>query len=447
VSVFFFAFRGYRPALTLTVPMPRDSHPSKTVYSQLGRRAQPPTISRLLSMALENPDLLSIAAGFTDTASLPVAGVQRAVESLISQEGAPEYLQYGATHGRPGLKRLMSEHLCEQEPALDEHEVQRGAFITNGSQQALYLAMQVLCDPGDIVLVDRPSYFVFLEMLKGLGVEARSIPVDADGLVDRSGLKTLLAELKTSGEAARLRAVYFVSYFSNPSGRSLTAEEKQAIADELKSADLVIPAIEDAAYRDLYFDSPWPADSILSTAGWEDFPRLYTSTLTKPFATGLKVGFATCTDIELRAKMLHVKAHHDFGTANFNQALFEQTLVNGGFKQQLNRIRPAYRAKMEVLDQQLREAGLVELGWQWAVPAGGLYLWLTAPGGIDTSLESEFCHACIEAGVLYVPGELCFGDNAPKDTVRLSYGVLSKPDLREAGRRFAAVARQFAPLD
>lgn len=410
----------------------------------MGSRAQPPTISKLLAMALENPDLLSIAAGFTDTANLPVAGVQRAVDAMVAQEGPPEYLQYGATHGRPELKRLLAEHLCEQEPALDEHEVQRGAFITNGSQQALYLAMQVLCDPGDIVLVDRPSYFVFLEMLKGLGVEARSIPVDAAGQVDGAGLGALLTELKSSGDASRLKAVYFVSYFSNPSGRSLTSDEKQTIARELVTADLVVPAIEDAAYRDLYFDEPWPADSILTTPGWEGFPRLYTSTLTKPFATGLKVGFATCTDIEWRAKMLHVKAHHDFGTANFNQAVFEQTLLDGGFNQQLVRIRPSYQAKMEVLDQQLREAGLADLGWHWEKPRGGLYLWLRAPGGLDTSLDSKFCHACIEAGVLYVPGELCFGDDAPTNTIRLSYGVLSKPDLREAGRRFAGVARKYA---
>jgi 2-aminoadipate transaminase len=254
----------------------------------------------------------------------------------------------------------------------------------------------------------------------------------------------MLADLHKSGEAERVKAVYFVSYFSNPSGRSLTQEEKELLAAVLREAGLVVPVIEDAAYRDLYFETPWPAASALSVAGWEDFPRLYTSTLTKPFATGLKVGFATCTDIEWRAKMLHVKAHHDFGTANFNQALFEQVLLNGGFAQQLVRIRASYAAKMGILHEQLCQSGLKERGWSWKVPTGGLYLWLQAPEGLDTSLDSAFCQACVEAGVLYVPGELCFGDNAPSDTIRLSYGVLSKPDLREAGRRFAAVAEKFS---
>lgn len=423
---------------------PAMSESSSIQFSDLGQRAHPPTIARLMAMALENPDLLSIAAGFTDTSTLPVRGVGQAIAELAAKLPTPEYLQYGSNHGRPGLRKLLVDHLCGLEPALDHHEAQKGFFISNGSQQALYLAMQVLCNPGDIVLVDRPSYFVFLEMLKGLGLEARSIPVGEDGLVDGDAFKAVLREMKANGEADRIKAVYFVSYYSNPSGRSLTKAEKALIGAILKGQDIVVPAIEDAAYRDLYYRTPWPAPSILTIPEWEGFPRLYTSTLTKPYATGLKVGFATCTDMEWRAKMLHVKAHHDFGTANFNQAIFEQVLENGGFETQLKQIRSAYEAKMQTLDQALRDQKLQELGWRWERPAGGLYLWLTAPENFDTGLESAFCQACVEAGVLYVPGELCFGDNAPCECVRLSFGVLGEAELTEAGRRFAKVARDFA---
>lgn len=413
-------------------------------FSALGQRAQPPTIARLMAMALENPRLLSIAAGFTDNSTLPLAQVQEVVEGLNRDGAAPEYLQYGSNQGRPELRRLLAGHLCEQEPALDYHDAQLGCFITNGSQQALYLAMQVLCDPGDIVLVDRPSYFVFLEMLKGLGIEARSMPVDATGLIDREGLSTLLGGLRATGDIERVKAVYFVSYYSNPSGRSLTRVEKAGIAEVLQAEQVMVPVIEDAAYRDIYYETPWPAPSVLSMPEWAEFPRLYTSTLTKPFATGLKVGFAICTDLEWRARMLHVKAHHDFGTANFNQKLCESVIANGGLHAQLARIRPAYQRKMQALDGALRAAGLPELGWRWQQPAGGLYLWLTAPAGVDTGLDSAFCHACVAAGVLYVPGELCFGDDAPSDCIRLSFGVLSEDQLREAAARFALVARRFA---
>ena len=413
-------------------------------FSKLGQRAEPPTIARLMAMALETPGLLSLAAGFTDNKTLPVLEVTTAVEFLAQQLDDPEHLQYGTNQGRPGLRRLLAERVVATEPGLSVEEISEGLLVTNGSQQALYLAMQVLCDPGDIVLVDRPSYFVFLEMLTGLGVQARSLPVDANGRVDGAALRRLLSEMMSRGESKRLKAVYFVSYFSNPSARSLDESEKIAVADALTASGLVVPVLEDAAYRDLYFREPYAARSVLSLSAWQDFPKFYLSTLTKSFATGLKIGYGYCSDRSWMKKMLHVKGHHDFGTTNFNQALLEKVLANGGFEAQLKRIRPVYEAKMHSLHDTLVTEGLATLGWRWAVATGGLYLWLEAPRSLDTSMNSVFCHACIQQGVLYVPGDLCFGDDAPRNFVRLSFGVLGGSDLIEAGRRFVAVARRFA---
>ena len=413
------------------------------VFSALGRRARPPTIARLMSLALDNPRLLSLAAGFTDHRTLPVAAVQSAVAVLAASPGEPEWLQYGANQGRPRLRELLAARLGAVEPGLDVAAVHRELFVTNGSQQALYLAMQALCDPGDIVLVDRPSYFVFLELLSGLGVEARSLPVDAAGKLDTPALGAQLGAMAASGERARLKAVYLVSYFSNPSGRSLDAAEKNALAATLAAHDAVVPVIEDAAYRELWFDAPHPAPSLLALPAWAKFPRLWLSTLTKPFATGLKAGYGICTDADWLARMLYTKGHHDFGTANFNQAVCEQALAGGAFDAHLAVIRPAYARKMHALHGALAAAGLPARGWRWREPAGGLYLWLEAPPALDTGLDSAFCRACVEAGVLYVPGELCFGDAVPRNFVRLSYGVLAEPDLTEAARRFATVAEKF----
>ncbi|HTJ78601.1 MAG TPA: PLP-dependent aminotransferase family protein [Rariglobus sp.] len=420
------------------------SDPS-SCFSLLGERARPPTIARLMTLMLENPSLLSLAAGFTDNRTLPVDAVQAAVAALAGQPGEPQYLQYGSNQGRPGLRALLADRLIEQEPELKSQAaaIKDGFFITNGSQQALYVAMQVLCDPGDIVLVDRPSYFVYLEMLSGLGAQARSLPLNEEGRIDGPALRSLLAGMRTRGELPRLKAVYFVSYFSNPSARSLDESEKNAVADALTAEGVVVPVVEDAAYRELYFETPHPARSVLSLPAWKDFPKLYVSTLTKPFASGLKVGYGTCTDASLLAKMMYVRGHHDFGTTNFNQAILEQVLATGGLDRQLAIIRPAYLKKMNVLHAALTDAGLPELGWRWQVPEGGLYLWLEAPAAFDAGLDSPFCRACVEAGVLYVPGELCFGDDIPKNFVRLSFGVLGEKDLAEAGRRFVEVAGRF----
>ncbi len=419
---------------------------SSISYSALGRRARPPIIARLMSLMLENPKLLSIAAGFTDTRTLPEPAVQAAISALAQRPGEPEYLQYGTNQGRHKLRTLLADRLLALETPSDEEadEVRKNFFITNGSQQALYLAMQVLCEPGDIVLVDRPSYFVFLEMLSGLGVQARSMPVDADGCIDGPALRALVAGMRERGELSKLKAVYFVSYFSNPSARSLDEVEKDTIADALISEGAIVPVVEDAAYRELYYTRPHPARSVLSLSSWSAFPKLYLSTLTKTFASGLKVGYGTSSDAGLLARMLHVKGHHDFGTANYNQAILEEVLSQGGLDAQLAVLRPAYQRKMRALHDALTEGGLPSLGWSWAVPDGGLYLWLKAPAILDTGIDSAFCHACVEAGVLYVPGELCFGDDVPKNYIRLSFGVLAEPELAEAGRRFVGVAKRFA---
>ncbi|OAM87202.1 PLP-dependent aminotransferase family protein [Termitidicoccus mucosus] len=426
---------------------------STIAYSALGQRADPPIIARLMAMALETPGLLSLAAGFTDNATLPADFIRSALETLAARAGEPEHLQYGTNQGRAGLRRALAERVAAMDAALappgeaaavpDAAALEAAAFVTNGSQQALYLAMQVLCEPGDIVLVDRPSYFVYLEMLRGLGARARSLPLGEDGRLDEIALGRMLDALSASGEAARVKAVYFVSYFSNPSGRSLDEDEKNTLAHALLSRGLAVPVVEDAAYRELYFDSEYKARGVLSLPAWEAFPKLYTATLTKPFATGLKTGFGICSDREWLEKMLHVKGHHDFGSANFNQAVLEHALAAGDYDRQLARIRPVYAQKMGVLHGTLADEGLASLGWKWRAPSGGLYLWLEAPRGLDTGAGSKFCHACIGAGVLYVPGDLCFGDDAPGNFIRLSYGVLGEGDLAEAARRFAGVARAF----
>ena len=220
--------------------------------SRIGREVDEPVIVGLMYEALKNPDLLSLAAGFTDNAVLPNEIVGRVVSELTSAGSDAGVLQYGTNQGRPRLRELCCDvigaHPGEQRAGFGPEQV----VITNGSQQALYLAVQVLFDPGDIILVEEPSYFVCLEMLKGLGVRVVGVPCSPEGAVDLDGFTALLAELDAAGERDRVKGIYLVSYFSNPSGRSMRLDEKEAIAKVLLEADYCIPVIEDAAYRDLF---------------------------------------------------------------------------------------------------------------------------------------------------------------------------------------------------
>ncbi len=410
----------------------------------MARLAVRPVITDIRKVALENPNILSLAAGFTDTQSLPVSFVRDATVGLCSNGKPPEYLQYGTTIGRPGLRRIVAKRLSKidrhQSPSYHADHV----MITNGSQQALYLAMQVLCDPGDIILVESPSYFVFLELLRGLGIEAVGIPVDSDDNIDPEGLAMLLQSLRRENRLHRVKGIYIESWFSNPSTRCLDNAVKVALARVLKAAELMVPILEDGAYCELYFDTPYPSSSIFALDAFDDFPRLFFGTFTKPFASGLKIGYTICDHAELFSKMLSVKGHHDFGSSNYTQAIIQKAVENGSYDKQLVKVRSRYKEKMEILHATLVEEGMPEHGWTWQKPAGGMYFWAKGPEGIDVSKDSSFFKSAAEEGVIYIPGDLCFALGGPTHNMRISYGVLEREDLIRAGKRLAKVVKQFS---
>lgn len=419
--------------------------PTKIPFSRCGERLTAPAITQLMATALASPELLSLAAGFTDNTTLPVEPVREIVDALLNRAGCSEVLQYGTNQGRLRLRELLARRIAAQDGLEEETGVTaERTFVTNGSQQALALTTQVLCDPGDIVLLEKPTYFVYLDVLRGLGVQARSLPLDHDNHLDPVALDELLDELEQAGELGRVKAVYLLAYYANPSSTTLTEKEKTGLAEVLARRELFLPIIEDAAYRELYYQAPPKSRSVLALEEFENFPRLYLGTLTKSFASGLKVGFGCCTSKEWLDRILYLKGQHDFGTSNFTQAIMEEVLAGPFFEEHLVNLRRHYEAKMQALHEVLVEEGLPQAGWKWTVPEGGLYLWLEGPRGFDTGIDSEFCRKCLDNGVLYVPGDLCLGDVSDKHFVRLSFGVLSPHDLREAGRRFATAVRQMA---
>lgn len=410
-------------------------------FSRLGARQKESDIARLMTVALQRPDLLSLAAGFTDNQTLPLAELTE-VAVQLGEEGDCSVLQYGANQGNLKLRQLMTDRLQRQDGVDWDYGIER-SFVSNGSQQALYLAVQTLCDPGDIVLVEQPTYFVFLEMLRGLGVEAVSLPVGSGGEIDTVALAAMLEAYAKAGEIERVKAVYLISYYANPSGRCISRDCKQSVLEILARYEGSIALFEDAAYREMYYERPFAAESAVALEKANRVvPVFYSTTLTKPFATGLKVGFGYCTHEDWLARMMAIKGQQDFGTANYNQALLAKSLETGLFDRHLGVLRASYFAKMRALHVRLGET-LGELEWSWEQPEGGLYLWLTAPEGLETGFESAFHEAAIEAGVMYVPGELCQAEGRPRNRARLSFGVLGLAELEEAGDRFCAAAKQI----
>ncbi|MCB1123214.1 MAG: aminotransferase class I/II-fold pyridoxal phosphate-dependent enzyme, partial [Verrucomicrobiae bacterium] len=243
-------------------------------FSHLGNLAEPPVISDIMKVALEDKHLLSLAAGFTDTEGLPVKFIRDAAVSLATSGKVPEYLQYGTTAGRPKLRKMVARRLSRfdnhQSPSYHPDNV----LLSNGSQQALYLAVQVLCNPGDIVLVENPSYFVFLELLKGQGVQAVGMPVDAEDEIDAEALGNLLDNMEKEGARDRIKAIYIESWFSNPAAHCLSNAKKAELAEVLKSRELVVPMLEDGAYLELFFEEKYPSRTLFALRAFDEFPKI-----------------------------------------------------------------------------------------------------------------------------------------------------------------------------
>jgi 2-aminoadipate transaminase len=410
--------------------------------SAVSERTSVPAISTLMQMALANPGLISLAAGFVDQQSLPVEASASAIASLLADEReGRRALQYGTTIGDQGLReRLVG--LLER----DEH-VPKGRYqhlvprtvLTAGSQQLLYLIAEALLDPGDIVLVESPTYFVFLGVLESRGARAIGIEID-DGGLRLDALERTLSELESSGQLGRVKMIYTIPEHANPSGISLAADRRGPLVELAQrwSKHRKIFILEDAAYRGLTFEGAEPP-SIWSHDRSGDTVIL-ARTFSKTFSPGLRVGYGVLPEA-LLAPVLRLKGNHDFGSASFPQVVLERVLDNGEYEKHVARLVSVYRRKRDVMLGALEEhlGGLD--GVHWTHPRGGLYVWLSVPEGLDTGPAGPLFSRCLAEGVVYVPGAYAFATapgEAPGNHARLCFGVPGEAELEEGTRRLAA---------
>lgn len=414
--------------------------------SALGKRTTDPPISWLMKLALDHPRLISLAAGFTDSLSLPVREARQLARELLSHsKAARTALQYGSTEGDERLRRLTAERLREQDgPGAPADRYAPGnVLITHGSQQLLYLITECLCDPGDIVLLEDPSYFVYLGIIQSHGLRCRGITLEPDGL-DLGQLRRTLETLQRAGDLPRVKMLYAVTYFQNPSGITTCLEKKREALRMLRrferAAGHPIYLLEDAAYRELRFAGP-DVPSCLSL----DRPGarvIYTSTYSKPFATGIRVGYGLLPS-SLLPVAARVKGNHDFGTANFLQHLLARALESCRYRRHLAALRQRYRAKARVMAEALRRHFPPEVTWR--EPKGGMYFWARLPRGCETGPRSRLFQEALARDVLYVPGELCYGMDPTrplcKGEMRLSFGSATEANIRRGIARLGGVIR------
>jgi len=418
----------------------------RSALSQLGLRTAEPPISWLMAAALEKPGLISLAAGFTDNPSLPVTQTREIVSSMLRGKAGQSPLQYGTTAGDEKLRTITARRLAKMDgQATKARAYQPGRMlITHGSQQLLYILTEILFDPGDIMLVEDPSYFVYLGIMQSHGIRGRGIRMEADG-IDLAHLEKTLEALKVAGELQRLKALYLVSYHSNPTGIT-TAVAKKAGALKLlrryeKAAGHPIYLLEDAAYRELRFADEDTSSALTMDRGSKRV--IYTSTYSKPFATGVRIGYGLLPE-PLLAAALRVKGNHDFGTTNLLQQLITQALTSGAYEKHVQMLRKRYAKKASAMVAAIQRH--IPEDVKWAQPAGGLYVWARMPTRVKTDLNSKLFKAAMRQKMIYVPGNLCYADDPtrrkPNREMRLSFGSASIRNIEEGIARLGRALKR-----
>lgn len=360
------------------------------------------------------PDVLSMAGGLPCPEAIPVEDVAAAIAAELANGPGP--LQYSTTEGDPELRAWVADRAGLGADADD-------VLVTTGSQQALDLLCRALLEPGDHVAADDPLYLGASQVLQLSLARVHPIAVDRDGL-DVGRLEALLAD------GVPIKLVYTVAAFQNPTGATLSAERRVALAALAERHGFVV--VEDDPYGHLRWSGS-PLDPVAASTG----RSVRLGTQSKTVAPGLRVGWAVVppTIDGLRAAMTRVKQATDLHTSTLSQRAVARLLVQPDwYDAQVARIVPMYRDRALALDGALRAALGDRLTWQQ--PEGGMFLWAGVDGVDDTS---TLLPTAVEHGVAFVPGS-AFSETA-NDHVRLSFATLSTDQLAEA------VARLRAALD
>ncbi len=366
----------------------------------------------------QRPGIISFAGGLPAPELFDAAGTRAAFAAVLSDARAGRTLQYSTTEGDPDLRQSVAARLTARGLPTGADDL----LITSGSQQALTLVATTLLEPGDVVLVEEPSYLAALQAFGLAGATLVPVPCDAGGL-DPDAVDALARE-----HGAKL--LYAIPTFQNPTGRTLSLQRRRALADVAARRGFWI--VEDDPYSELRFRGE-PLPPLAALPGAED-RTLALSTLSKVLAPGLRIGWVRAPEA-LRPPLVVAKQAADLHTSTVDQAAAAQWLSGLDLDAHLDGLRRAYGERLDVLLEGLADA--LPAGSLHNAPEGGMFVWARLPDGMDAG---ELLPRAIEHGVAYVPGYPFFAGEPDHATLRLSFTAHPPDEVREGlGRLRAAL--------
>ena len=375
----------------------------------------------------ERPEVISFAGGLPDPDIFLVEEMREVFDEVFRDEGKAA-LGYGPTNGIGPFREWLAERMvrCGRPSNVDE------CLVTTGGIAALDLICKVLVDPGDAVIVGRPSYLAALHVIRSYQGRFAGVQVDEAGMVPDS-LESVLEDLARG--STRPKFIYLVPSFQNPSGVTLPEDRRRRIVETARNYH--VPIVEDAAYRDLRFEGDAPP--LLASLDPQNV--IFINTFSKVFNPGVRIGWITAS-APLVETLALAKQGQDQCSSTIGQYAALSFATKGLIDRQISRAVETYGRKRDAmlaaLERYFPKSAI------WTRPEGGFYTWVTFPGEIDT--EALLPKAIKDVSVAYGAGPAFYYDRSGKEHMRLSYSYV--PDLRieEGVRRLSGFLAENAVL-
>ncbi len=367
-----------------------------------------PSAIREIFKSLSDPQIIAFAAGNPAPESFPAEFIAEKCAEILKNDPVTA-LQYSITEGYPALRNAVKKRLSEAfgiGKSFDE------TIITSGGQQGIELTCKVMCNEGDVVISENPSFIGALNSFRSCGAKIVGVDMESDGI----DLNALEAALKANPNA---KIIYTIPTFHNPMGITTSLEKRKGMYALAKKYNVLI--LEDNPYGELRFaGEDIPTIKSLD----EDGIVVYSGSYSKVLSSGMRIGFL-CAPAEVITKVVVAKQVEDVHTNVLCQMVCEKFVTSDAFLPHLDKIRALYRRKCSLMLDAMDEYFPKEIGY--TRPEGGLFLWCTLPKGKDLN---EFVRVALGEKVAVVPGTAFNCDvDAPSDSFRLNYSTPSDEQI------------------
>ena len=398
-----------------------DSLELENRFASRAAHMKPSEIRSLFAVA-SRPDIVSLAGGMPNLSALPMDMIAEVVRNLVATNGT-EALQYGSGQGHP----LLREQICEVMALEGIRANPDDVIVTTGSQQALDLISRIFIDPGDVVLVEAPSYVGALGTFSQYQAAPVHVETDDNGMVP-AALDEAIKSVRSAGR--KIKFLYLIPNYQNPTGVMLSADRRTEILEICAREEIFI--VEDNPYGLLGFDRPSP--NAMRAQDSENV--IYLGSFSKTIASGLRVGWALVPQ-SIKDKLVIASESSILCPSNFTQLTISSYLKDQPWRDQIASFVDLYRVRRDAMLESLDAHFPKEA--TWTRPGGGFYVWITLPPEIDTK---AMVPKAIVAKVAYVPGNAFYADGFGSWQMRLSYCHPTPERIREGVKALGAVVKQ-----